>query len=168
MLRALGLTGMTLAMLACEGPASAANSPLVVWQGGVTITKLTPACSTIGFSVGELVDSIYRPRLLSDEPPSALSLITARSGQIYFNATTSSNDQMVGKGNFNAHLIGARATAVPNSTQGPFTGKYNFKVQPKVITDATGAITISGSLTNFFNVDGCTAEFLGAYQPRGN
>jgi hypothetical protein len=163
---AVGLTA--LATLALAGAAQAANNPLIVWQGAITITGLTAQCDPLGLSEGQLLDSIYRPRLQPDEPKSALSILAGRSAQVYFNDDTSPNDQMIGKGNYLAHYISARATSVPNPNESAFTGKYNFKVKPTTITDSTGAITITGQLTNYFDRAGCTVNFLGAYQPRGN
>lgn len=165
MLRVLGAMGVAVAVFA--GSAQAANSPLVVWQGSVTITNLSNQCS-VGYTVGDLATSIYRPRLNPDEPPSAVTMFSSRSAQIFFNANTSTNDQMIGKGNYNGHYIGPRATTVPNSSQGAFTGNYSFKIKPAAITEDTTSITITGTVTNFFNQTGCRVDFVGAYQPRGN
>jgi hypothetical protein len=153
-----------LGLMGIAGVAQAANSPLIVWNGAITITSLSAQCASLGFDVGQLVPAVYRPRLVADEPSTSLALFTTRSAQVYFR--TSGNDQMVGKGNYGAHLISPRATFIPNSNTSSYTGAYNFKVKPGVITDTTGDITIVGQLTNFFNASGCTMKFLGAFQPR--
>lgn len=167
-MRVLGAIAMAVAAVASAGAAQAANNPLIVWQGAITITNLTAACSSIGQGVGTLLTSVYRPRLESDEPVSGLTILSDRTAQVFFNASTSNNDQMIGRGGYLGHIIGSRATAIPNSSQGSFTGNYNFKVRPVTITADTTSITITGTLTNYFNVTGCTLSFAGAYQPRGN
>jgi hypothetical protein len=168
MLRTFGVAGIALVAIAFGSTAQAANDPLIVWQGSATITSLSHACNTIGFGIGDLVTSTYRPRLVGDEPTSGITFITGRSALVFFNGAGNANDQMIGRGGYLGHYIGSRATAVPNSTQGSFTGNYVFRVKPAAITSATGAITINGTLTNFFNVTNCTVGFLGAYQPRGD
>jgi hypothetical protein len=169
MLRHSTIIMTALAGLALAGSAQAANSPLIVWQGAITITSFdAQKCEALGLSEGQLIDSVYRPRLEPDEPKSALSILNNRAAQVYFNDDSSRNDQMVGKGNYFGHYISGRATTVPNPNESSFTGKYNFKVKPSTISDTTGAITIEGQLTNYFDRAGCTVNFLGAYQPRGN
>jgi hypothetical protein len=161
-MRSLITTGLGLALLTGTTlVAQAANSPLMVWQGSITVTSATAQCSTAGIGEGDLLTSVYRPRLQPDEPNSALTVITGRSAQVFFRST--GNDQMRGKGNFSAFAIGSRGTL----TSG-FDGAYNFTVKPPAgaVTETTKAINISGSLTNYFNVAGCTVKFVGAYEKR--
>jgi hypothetical protein len=165
---AIAVGSFALGSSAIATPALAAGDVPLVWQGAITIQSLSSACDSVGFSEGQLLNSVYRPRLQPSEPLSAVTILNSRTAQIYFNDTTSPNDQMIGRGNFLGHYIDARARAVPNSKASVFSGRYNFKVKPRTITASTGSITISGQLTNFFGHTGCTVNFLAAYQPRGN
>ena len=157
--------GVALAVIVLSGPAQAANDPLIVWQGGATITSLNAVCrQNTGFAVGNLAHSIFRPRLVGDEPRSALSLLFTSSAQLIINSDASDGDQMHGQGSYTGPLIRGRATTV----SGGVSGTYNFKIKPNVITDTTKVITIAGTINDFFGVVGCTMKFLGAYQRRPN
>lgn len=141
---------------------AAAHSPLIVWQGGAEITSLTAACSTVGFSVGDLLHSIYRPNLDPAEPPTAITFISSRSANIFFHA--SGNTFMAaGKGTYSGNYIGGRATHSSTAV----TGNWTMSISPATFTDATVApVTITGAFSNFFNTAGCTVGFKGAYQRR--
>jgi len=144
--------------------AHAANSPLIVWQGSVTVTATTAACDAIGVSTGDLITSVYRPRLVADEPSSAVTFILGRAAHIFYRKT--GPDQMTGNGDFTGQFINSRGTSIPNSQTASFTGQYKFTVKPATITAATKSITITGQVNSYFNVSGCTVKFVGAYQPR--
>lgn len=75
MLRHSAVVLTALAALALAGTAQAENSPLIVWQGAITITGISAQCAPLGLSEGQLLASVYRPRLEPDEPRSGLSII---------------------------------------------------------------------------------------------
>jgi len=163
MLRIIGAAGLALAVIGSSAPAYAqANQPLVVWQGGASVTKITKACkdALIGLKVGDLMQSVYRPRLDPAEPNSTLSMLRVRLAVAFVNQ--SGNDQMMGQGNYTGPVIRGRARAVP----GGAAGAYNFKVKPAVIDETVKFITIEGSVSNFAGFDGCTVNFLGTYALR--
>jgi len=165
MLRSVGVASILLGLWGGLGTAQAANDPLIVWQGGATIVSVNATCKAQlpGFSPGDLAHSVFRPRLVGDEPASALSLIFSRFAQAFFR-TSGGGDQMHGPGNYTGPLIRSRVTTIP----GGATGTYRFAITPAVITGATGLITIDGTINNFGGVVGCTMRFIGAYRPRGN
>jgi len=146
-------------------PARAANDPLIVWQGGATITSLNNTCrNNTPFSVGDVLLSVFRPRLVGDEPASAVSLLTGRFAQAFFRSGGAGGDQMHGPGTYTGPLIGGRATSIP----GGASGTYSLKIKPAVIAAGTNVITIQGTITKFAGVSGCTMKFAAAYRPRGN
>jgi hypothetical protein len=156
--------GLTIGMLGLAPTgAGAANEPLIVWQGAATITAVNKTCrSNIGHGVGDTALSVFRPRLVADEPPSALTMIFGRSAYTFFRQT--GPEQMDGAGTWSGPLITGRATTVP----GGASGNYNFNVSPNVVTETTKFINITGTLTNFAGVAGCTAKFTGGYSQRPN
>ena len=165
MLRVVGVAGVLFGLSGLMATAQAANDPLIVWQGGATITSLNTTCKTNlpGINVGDLAHSVFRPRLVGDEPSSALSLLFGRFAQAFFR-TSGGGDQMHGIGSYTGPLIRGRVTSVP----GGATGTYNFKIKPAVIDATTGVITIEGTINDFGGTPGCTMKFVAAYQPRGN
>src|SRR5687768_12744614 len=92
-----------------SGAFAAAHNPLVVWQGGATITKLSDGCGTTGSEVGDLLHAVFRPRLDPAEPESALSLISSRSASSFFQET-GLNDQMHGSGTYSGTWVSGRVT----------------------------------------------------------
>jgi hypothetical protein len=75
---------------------------------------------------------------------------------------------MNGSGNYTGFGIGSRAGF------GQYAGTYNLTVVPATITAATpatitaftDAVTITGTITNFFNTTGCNVTFEGVYVQR--
>jgi hypothetical protein len=119
----------------------------------------SPGCDATGLAIGSLGTSVYRPRLVNDEPNSALSLLFSRGAKLFFR--TSGNDPMRGAGNYGGPAITGRATA---PAQG---GTCNFTITPASITAATLNIQIRGTVTNVF-VAACMVGFGGAYTGRPN
>jgi hypothetical protein len=147
--------------------ANAANNPLKTWQGGATLTAINATCTSKvpGFSVGDLAHSIFRPRLVNDEPVSALTMIFTRSALSFFKqAGGAANDQMHGAGTYKGHWISGRATSTPAGTG--TAGNFNFVVAPTTITTAVPQVDISGTITNFAGAAGCQISFRGSYNLR--
>jgi len=157
-MKCLLLAGCAIFALSGTGAQAAT---LAAWQGSATFTKLAPAasCANAGFSAGDLAHSVYRAHLNSGEPNAGISFIGSRGATIYFDA--SSIPDLGGNGNYNAFLIGGRATTTSGGA--PYTGTYKLKVTPATITATTKQVTVTGTITNFFNSTGCTATFEASY-----
>lgn len=144
---------------------SAAHDPLITWQGAATITALTSQCSSIGFTKGDTIHSIYRPNLDAAEPHTAITFISSRSAIAFFQK--SGNKFMHGEGTYSGAFIGGRATIRPSSTSAAPTGNFDLTVSPTSFTASTTTnVDIKGSLTNFFGTTGCTVTFSASYQRR--
>jgi hypothetical protein len=160
-----GLAAASLAaLITIDGNANAAvHNPPIVWQGGAEIVALTsPACDNKDLRVGDLAHSVYRPRLDPAEPESALTLVFTRSGQIYIRGGGTSTDQMNGTTNYQGWWFGNRAFG-----KGSALGILKLKISPTPVLDTeTRPIIISGTITNFYGIAGCTATIKGAYQRR--
>jgi len=140
---------------------AAPHDPLIVWQGGATITAVTAACGA-GSQVGNLLQSVYRPRLDPAEPASGLSLIGPRSASSFLR--TSGNDQMRGAGTYAGTWLSPRVT----KGSGTNTGAYSLTITPSVIAATTPFVTIRGTIKNFQNTVGCNLTFRGSYTLRPN
>jgi len=157
------LLGCTSFALSATGAHAAT---LAAWQGSVTIVKLAEssagACSTLGFSPGDLAHSIYRANLNAGEPPSALSIVSSRAANIIFQSGT--DTKLNGAGTFKATYVGGRATTTASFT--PYTGSFKLKVTPSSPLATTNQVTVTGTIGNFFNNTGCTVTIEGSYFKR--
>jgi hypothetical protein len=165
MIRSVLAAGIALVMTVANASAQAepeANNPLITWHGAIAILGLSAACNNLGFVVGDYGKSIYRPRLVADEPASAITLLFARSAGIFTRASGGS-DKMHGAGNYRGGWISGRATG-----NGSTSGQFRLAINPVDPVAATTFIDIQGSLTNFANTAGCTLSFRGGYARRPN
>jgi hypothetical protein len=163
------IAALTLAFIPAASAVAqqeAAHNPLIVWQGSATITSLTGAsCSQAGFTVGDLLHSIYRPNFDPAEPPTAVTLVYSRGALSFFRK--SGNAQMRNAGAYTGAFIGGRATQRPSGSKGPTTGNYNLTIAPNSINaNTTSNVDIDGTFTNFFGFTGCTLGFKASYQRR--
>ncbi len=138
------------------------NNPFITWQGSVTLLSKTAACNAVpGFDPGILAYSIFRPRLDPAEPNSALTVTFPRSTLIFTRA--SGENQMHGAGSYSGIWISERVTAKSSA------GAYNFAMSPAgAITTAIPFVTITGTITNWGAIAGCTVTFRGSYERRPN
>jgi len=167
-LKSVTVAGLALAVsgsiLSTQPANAAAHNPLIVWQGGAEIITLNAACTKAAFSVGDLASSVFRPRLDPAEPTSAISLTFGRSAMAFFRQGGASNDQMQGTSNYSSPWYSGRVTSTPGGN----TGTITLQITPASITENTDAITINGTVNNFFGLSGCTMTFRGAYRKRTN
>jgi hypothetical protein len=138
-----------------------ANNPLITFAGAASILSLSPQCSTTGFVVGDYLKSVYRPRLVGDEPVSALTFFASRSGGI-FRRVSGGSDKMNGAGTYEGGWTTTRATSSLTN------GTFNFTITPPNPTEATTFVNIQGTITNFGMIAGCTMRFRGGYARRPN
>jgi hypothetical protein len=130
----------------------------VAWQGEVVIASVTAGCGT-SWQVGNFARAVFRPAndgntITTNDADAYFSIFTLRSafahkvvgGQFVLGGT---GDPYVGAG------ISSRGKSF--NFQG---GTYRSLVAvPSTITAATPTIRISGSITKFSNVPGCTIAF---------
>jgi hypothetical protein len=158
----LGAAAMTLT----TGTALAvANNPLIVWQGGVTVTSASTVCADAadGLKIGKFASSMFRPRLDPAEPASAITMLFNRAAVI-FARTSGGGDQMHGNGNY----IGSGMSDRAEGAGGSFTGTYSFTINPSAITAATTSVIIAGTINDFAGIASCTVKFRASYQRRPN
>lgn len=164
--RLLLLGGVAVGVMSAAAPLPAAavpNNPLITWQGSVTLLTTSANCGAVpDFAPGILAYSIFRPRLDPAEPESALSIIFPRGTLIFTRAT--GENQMHGVGNYSGIWISDRVTA-----NAAVSGTYRFTIVPAgAITSANNFVTMSGTITKWAAIAGCTVTFRGAYSRRPN
>lgn len=153
--------GSLMLLLGTAPAMTAANNPLVVWQGGLTIvTVTTPACDGVA-TVGEIATAIFRPRLDPAEPASALSVITQRTAGFYQRAGGTGTDKMGGSGSYKGMFVNERAGILQN-----FTGSFNFSLSPADPLSTTNFTSLQGTITNFTGATGCAVTVRGSFALR--
>lgn len=152
--------GISLALVSLPPPALALDSQLV-WQGIITVTAATTACASVaGAAPGDVEVSIFRPKIASSDTATFLSWVYLRSAFTLENTSESTVHQMHGSGNFEGFAANSRAKFYD------YTGTYSLTVTPAAIVASTPVVTITGKITNWFDVPGCNVSFTGVYGPR--
>jgi hypothetical protein len=98
---------------------------------------------------------VYRPILPGQPGPEGLTFDSGYSAWLVI--PTSPGGSLFGSGTYVADGISGSAERLPRST-----GTFSLAILPATITDSTPAVTISGSLTDFLGVKGCTVTLNAA------
>ncbi len=162
--------GISLALVSLPPAALALDSQLV-WQGIITVTAATTACASIegaapggaavaGAAPGDVEVSIFRPKIASTDTATFLSWVYLRSAFTLENTSEATVHQMHGAGNFEGFAANSRAKFFD------YTGTYSLTVTPATVVASTPVVTITGKITNWFDVPGCNVSFTGVYGPR--
>lgn len=162
--------GMSLVLASLPGAALALDSQLA-WQGIVTVTAATTACAAAdgaapsgaavaGAAPGDAEVSVFRPKIASTDTATFLSWVYLRSSFTLENTSESTVHQMHGAGNFGGYAVNSRAKFFD------YTGTYSLTVTPAAIVASTPVVTITGRITNWFDVPGCNVSFTGVYGQR--
>ena len=148
----------TALALSATAPAHAASQ---VWQGTLFITSVTDACSAANTSVGDYYTVVYRPIISgSQSGPEGLSFIGSRSGQYWSTLSSTASFQSPALANilsFGSHATRSYATSA---------GGYSLIILPNVVTLQTPTVTMTGQLSNFWNVSGCNVTVSAALTER--
>jgi hypothetical protein len=128
--------------------ASAQTQPNT-WQGSITIRALTGAGCEGELRVGQIGIAVYRPRI-GTSGPSRLQFVFTRAAVNHEKTTAG---QMNGSGSYDGTKLGSRAGV------SSFSGTFNLNSQPATVAANTPNVTLSGTITNFFDNPDCTATF---------
>jgi len=158
-LAAIAAGGISLALASLPGAALAADTQLA-WQGIITITASTTACSSnLAAGLGDPVVSVFRPKIKSTDSNSFLSFHFFRSAFTLENTSESTVHQMHGSGNYDGFAVDGRALFFD------YTGTYSLTITPAAIVASTPVVTITGKINNYFDTAGCNVTFEGVYGP---
>ncbi len=117
-----------------------------VFNGTLTVSNVTNACNKLpGLKNGVKLPAVFRIPLSPVDPPTAL-LVTFKDG-----AFIGFPQNPLLTGPYNGVVITPFATAANYNG-----GTYNVTLTPKPITPATKKITITGQITKFAGIAGCT------------
>ena len=148
------------ALLLTPSGASASDTQ-AAWDGIISITANTSACSGVGgTAVGDLELSVYRPHILSTDSQTFLSVHYLRASLDLENLSETSNPQMTGSGNYEGFAVDGHGKAY--SYQATFS---KMVVSPDPVTKTSTYVTVTGTITNVFDVPGCNVTFAGHYAP---
>lgn len=154
----------SLGAASAQEAAPEANNPLITWHGAATLTSLTAGCASTTYVVGDAAFSVFRPRLVGDEPSSAITLTFGRAGFAYFRSGGASTDQMHGNSTYTSPWYSGRATSTPGGN----TGNITLTLSPSTVAANTNVVTIAGTITKFHGIANCTVQFRGSYYRRPN
>lgn len=150
----------TALALGATAPAQAASQ---VWQGTLFITSVTGACAAANTSTGDYYTVVYRPIISgSQNGPEGLSFISSRSGQYWSTLSSTASFQSAAQANilsFGSHATQSYAAS---------GGGYSLIILPDVVTLQTPTVTMTGQLSNFWNVSGCNVTVSAALTQRVN
>jgi hypothetical protein len=152
----------TAVFVCASGVAAAATDTQAAWIGLMANTGATQTCVTMkvgGTGVGDYHVSVYRPHILSTDTPSTyLAIVFTRTEFTLQNGSESTHPQMNGSGSDTATIIDGRGA--PGTYPGTFT---NIVVLPNPVLETTNVVTITGTIDNYFNVNGCNVTFKATY-----
>jgi hypothetical protein len=141
-------------------PAAAVAEPLL-WQGSIVIFDATPACNAFAELRGSW-GALYRPRLKSGDPNAAIFFQKDDLSHILVLQATTSTSSMNGSGPY----CGSDSNPAKGDTTDWCGGSYQHTVTPANVTANTDQVTISGRMTYFGNIAGCTIRYRAAFQWR--
>ena len=145
------------AWLGAAGVGQAATTQ-TVWQGESFLTSVSDTCTASNIAVGDYYRVVYRPKLNGTDPAEGLSFVGGRSAVLATSAAGSAMFQ--GSGTYKSTGVSSRATSFSS------TGHFQLSISPAPILSGTEVVTISGTLTNFFAITGCTIGFSSALVQR--
>lgn len=153
--------GAALAALACGAtPASA----VVLWQGDGNVTAATAACAPgvaerRDIGVGTILRTLYRPADLSNNGADA-RFSFVHDGQALYAVFLPGG--ALPNGNYASFGVRHNGVLIANAS-----GAYRaFSVSPATVTASTTFVEVTGRLTNFLDIAGCTISFRAAYAPK--
>ena len=138
--------------------APAVSTGVPVYQGTAFVTAVTSACAT-NFGVGDYYTMLFRQLVESGNTSygGGIAFFSPRSAVAYvMPANKPLNGGKQSQTSVNAHG--------ESSKVGPFsyTGGFNLTISPATLAASTPNVTITGTVTNFFNYSGCTVTIRAA------
>jgi hypothetical protein len=139
-----------------------ASADARLWDGTLFVTSATPQCQPLADVDGSL-RAIYRPRLKGSDPKAAVIFHTNNLSHIYVVRAVTNTATMAGTG---GDYCGIDFDPGKGESSTWFGGKYNITVTPTTVTPQTVDVHVTGKVTKFGNIPGCTVTFRGAFLRR--
>lgn len=132
-----------------------------VFEGSAKMNTVSAGCGGT-ITAGEFFVSILRPQFTASEPPVGISFVSTRSAALYI--LNGAARPVPPSGNYDGQGISSRAAFFHSN--GPFTGAFSMKAAPASVSPTTPFVTLTGKLTNFADLTGCTVTFSASYELR--
>jgi hypothetical protein len=142
---------------------SSANADARLWDGTVVVTSVTPQCQPLA-DVNGTLRAIYRPRLKAGDPKAAIIVQTNNLSHIYVVRAQTNTSSMNGTGEY----CGIDFDPGKGESSTWFGGHYDLTVSPANMTQQSPPlqVRVTGKVTKFGNIPGCTVVFRGAFLRR--
>jgi hypothetical protein len=141
--------------------AGAASAEALLWDGTVVTTTSTAQCAALGDLTGS-TRALFRPHLKISDPKAGVILTFDEGGAMVIRATTNTR-QMQGT---NAPYCGIFFDPSMGESRTWFGGTYTFTVTPATVTASTNEVRVTGTVTKFADIVGCTVTFRAAFLRR--
>jgi hypothetical protein len=143
---------------------TSANADARLWDGTLFVTSATQQCDVIGEDFpNSSLRAIYRPRFKGSDPKAAVIFHTNNLSHIYVVRAVTNTATMAGIG---GDYCGIDFDPGKGESSTWFGGKYNITVTPTTVTPQTVNVHVTGKVTKFGNIPGCTVTFHGAFLRR--
>jgi len=141
---------------------ASAKDKQVVWEGYATNTGSTTQCKGVGGTgMSDTHVSIFRPHIEGTDTPTYLSMMHLRAALTIENNDEGTVHQMHGNGSYKGYGVNSRAKGFNY-----WGGTYSLTITPATIGTGVSKVTITGTITKYFNTPGCNVTFKGVYVKR--
>lgn len=148
----------TVLASAASTPASATGPHL--WDGVAVVSGMTNKCApTFNLRAGGN-ETVYIPKIQAGDLNSVLSFQNNELGTGVGLRAAQATSQFNGSGTYNGSGIFDFSLATVT-----WSGTYQLTVTPSPITASTTVVHISGKITNYANIAGCTLTIRSIFMP---
>jgi hypothetical protein len=153
------LAGAIVAAMSASA-ATTAIAGATLWDGTIVVTSATQQCTPKFDCIAcGSIRAMYRPHLKASDPKAAVLLYGDHDGEVIVIRATTDTRQMQGNGDY----CGIAFIPSAGESQTWFGGTSTFNVTPANVTAATNIVRITGTVTKFGNIPGCTVTFRAAF-----
>ena len=138
-----------------------ASAEVRLWDGSLVVEAATEQCDAYSDVIGSY-RAVYRPHLQASDPKAAIMVQTADLSHILLLQATTANNSLNGSGPY----CGTDFDSAKGESTDWCGGTYQFTVTPTTVAAGTQEVTLSGRVTKFANIAGCTIRVRGAFRSR--
>ena len=143
------------ALLASLSSVYADDAERFKWDGALRVESETAQCNGQFITEGSVRARLH-PKTDADEPPSSFTRFG--TGETVF-VQKDGSGQFNGTGSYEIYSIAAGQFSGGNANN----KTYNLTQAPAAITSSTVFVTLSGTLNNYADINGCTITIRGSF-----
>ena len=132
-----------------------------LWDGAMVVEAATEQCNAFPDVIGSY-RAVYRPHLQASDPKAAVMTQTDDLSHIMLLQATTASNSLHGSGPY----CGTHFDSAKGESTDWCGGTYQFAVTPTTVAAGTQQVTLSGRITKFANIEGCTIRVRGAFRSR--